>query len=58
MEKKVGADPAAANDDDLEWIFESAAFTKLGGSIAFIKKSAQFVWKGEPRKEGKDKPAT
>jgi hypothetical protein len=35
--------PAAAN---LEEEFERQALQKLGGSIAFIKKSKSFVWKG------------
>lgn len=28
--------------------FEASAFEKLGGSIAYVKKSSSFVWKGKP----------
>jgi hypothetical protein len=37
------ATPSAAS---LEEEFERQALQKLGGSIAFIKKSKSFVWKG------------
>ena len=40
---KVPAVPAAAS---LEEEFERQALQKLGGSIAFIKKSKSFIWKG------------
>jgi len=36
--------PAAAEKE-----FEAQALLKLGGSIAFIKKSSSFVWDGEKR---------
>ena len=36
---------------ELEKTFESSAFEKLGGSIAFVKKSTNFVWKGEEAKK-------
>ena len=35
------AAPATAQQE-----FEKTALEKLGGSIAFVKKSAAFVWKG------------
>jgi hypothetical protein len=41
---KGEADPTP--DAKLEEEFERTALQKLGGSIAFIKKSASFVWKG------------
>lgn len=28
--------------------FEASAFERLGGSIAYVKKSSSFVWKGKP----------
>ena len=34
-------------DKTLEKEFEASALQKLGGSIAFVKKSASFVWKGK-----------
>lgn len=37
--------PAASSS--LQALFESSAMEKLGGSIAFVKKSAGFVWKGK-----------
>jgi hypothetical protein len=39
----------AADAASLEEEFERNALQKLGGSIAFIKKSASFVWKGPQR---------
>lgn len=41
-EQKETVDPKS-----LEKEFETSAFEKLGGSIAFVKKSSKFVWKGE-----------
>ena len=38
--------PAAPAAASLEEEFERQALQKLGGSIAFIKKSKSFVWKG------------
>ena len=35
----------------LESLFESSAMEKLGGSMAFVKKSASFTWKGDPSKK-------
>lgn len=29
--------------------FEASALEKLGGSIAFVKKSGSFVWKGDKK---------
>jgi len=37
------APPSAENE------FEAQALLKLGGSIAFIKKSSAFVWDGDKR---------
>jgi len=37
---------AAPSAGTLEEEFERQALQKLGGSIAFIKKSKSFVWKG------------
>lgn len=31
----------------LETAFEKEALERLGGSIAFVKKSSSFVWKGQ-----------
>ena len=33
----------------LESEFEASALEKLGGSIAFVKKSGSFVWKGDKK---------
>jgi hypothetical protein len=41
-----GTPPAAPAAASLEEEFERQALQKLGGSIAFIKKSKSFVWKG------------
>ena len=41
--RRAPAIPAAAS---LEEEFERQALQKLGGSIAFIKKSKSFIWKG------------
>jgi hypothetical protein len=38
--------PPAPSTASLEEEFERQALQKLGGSIAFIKKSKSFVWKG------------
>lgn len=38
--------PAAPTPATLEEEFERQALQKLGGSIAFIKKSKSFIWKG------------
>jgi hypothetical protein len=44
------AAPEKAEDaKDLEAEFERTALQKLGGSIAFVKKSGGFVWKGPAR---------
>jgi hypothetical protein len=40
---------AASAAEDLESEFERTALQKLGGSIAFVKKSGGFVWKGPAR---------
>jgi hypothetical protein len=34
----------------LEENFESKAMEKLGGSMAFVKKSSSFIWKGDKSK--------
>jgi hypothetical protein len=41
--------PPAPSPASLEEEFERQALQKLGGSIAFIKKSKSFVWKGPSR---------
>lgn len=41
----------AAAAPSLEALFESSAMEKLGGSMAFVKKSASFTWKGGPSKK-------
>lgn len=44
---EVTEDVAAENrekSEDLSKLFESRAFEKLGGSIAFVMKSDNFVW--------------
>lgn len=44
---EVTKDAAAENaekSEDLSKLFESRAFEKLGGSIAFVMKSDSFVW--------------
>jgi hypothetical protein len=38
--------PQAAPASSSEQTFEAQALQKLGGSIAFIKKSSSFVWSG------------
>ena len=43
--RKDAPRPATAS---LEEEFERQALQKLGGSIAFIKKSKSFIWKGPP----------
>ena len=49
---KKPEDPAAAGSGSgVERQFEAEALQKLGGSIAFIKKSSSFVWSGEPKKD-------
>jgi hypothetical protein len=40
----------------LEETLEAEALQKLGGSIAFVKKSSAFVWKGGTGDDGR--PAT
>lgn len=42
----VKVEPKKAGKDSVETQFEASALEKLGGSIAFVKKSASFVWKG------------
>lgn len=50
--------PDASGDKEktLEQQFEESALQKLGGSIAFVKKSAKFVWEGSKRDESGRKP--
>lgn len=50
---KKHEDPAArgGKGGGVERQFEAEALQKLGGSIAFIKKSSSFVWSGEPKKD-------
>ena len=47
LDRQPSADQGAA--PTLEDDFERSALQKLGGSIAFVKKSASFVWKGPER---------
>lgn len=42
--------PGAVETPTLEQEFERSALEKLGGSIAFVKISSGFVWKG-PKNE-------
>ena len=37
-------------DASIEALFESSAMEKLGGSMAFVKKSGTFLWKDEKAK--------
>lgn len=36
-----------SKEASLEEAFEGKTMEKLGGSIAFVKKSSKFVWKGK-----------
>lgn len=44
---------AASASSELETEFERTALQKLGGSIAFVKKSGGFVWKGPARDDAR-----
>ncbi len=48
----AGAAPTASPATEQ---FEAHALKKLGGSVAFIKKSAGFVWKGDGPKPPGDR---
>ena len=39
-------------------LFEATALQKLGGSIAFIKKSSSFIWNGDKGKKDDARPAS
>lgn len=39
--------PPAKKEKDLTERFEEAALAKLGGSLCFVMKKKQFVWKGD-----------
>ncbi len=43
---KEKLEPAKESEASIESRFEESAMEKLGGSIAFVKKSA-FLWKGK-----------
>ena len=49
LDKPVTAPAAAPASESKEREFEAQALVKLGGSIAFIKKSSAFVWDGDKR---------
>lgn len=44
----TAAEPA--REATLEERFEASALERLGGSTAFVKKSSNFVWRGEESK--------
>lgn len=47
--------PEQKKEDKLKEEFEAAAFEKLGGSIAFVKKpGSKFVWGSKDNKEDKN----
>ena len=46
---KMEKEKEEKSDDVLQKAFENSALEKLGGSIAFVKKSASFVWKGQKK---------
>jgi hypothetical protein len=46
---------AAAAAASSEQTFEAQALQKLGGSIAFIKKSSSFVWSGGKKDDARPK---
>ena len=50
LEAREVVAPEPGEQRSLESIFESNAMEKLGGSMAFVKKSAAFLWKGETTK--------
>ena len=57
LDPKAGrkSETGESKGKNLEDVFESQAFQKLGGSIAFIKKSTKFVWSGKKRDDARAK---
>lgn len=47
VKRNVKAEALKSGDGSLESEFEASALEKLGGSIAFVKKSSSFIWKGK-----------
>ncbi|MBI4056635.1 MAG: hypothetical protein HY399_03710 [Elusimicrobia bacterium] len=45
LNKPITKKEAPADNSEQE--FEASALQKLGGSIAFVKKSTGFIWKGK-----------
>ncbi|MBP7506975.1 MAG: hypothetical protein KA807_04075 [Prolixibacteraceae bacterium] len=43
----VNTDNSETKEADFSKIFETKAFEKLGGSIAFVMKSNKFLWEEE-----------
>lgn len=53
--KTASAAPPSAPKSGQD-LFEASALQKLGGSIAFIKKSSSFVWNGDKGKKDDARP--
>ena len=49
--KSAGSVPEAPKSG--QDLYEAAALQKLGGSIAFIKKSSSFVWNGDKKNDAR-----
>lgn len=56
LDKPAPAPTTAPAEASAEKKFEASALVKLGGSIAFIKKSSSFVWEGDKRDDAGRKP--
>ena len=56
LDRPVPAPAPAPAEASTEKKFEASALVKLGGSIAFIKKSSSFVWEGDKRDDAGRKP--
>ena len=56
MDKPAPAPASNPTEPSAEKKFEASALVKLGGSIAFIKKSSSFVWEGDKRDDAGRKP--
>lgn len=53
---KTGSAAPAETPKSGQDLFEASALQKLGGSIAFIKKSSAFVWNGDKGKKDDARP--
>ena len=56
LDKAAPAPSSTPSEASAEMKFEASALVKLGGSIAFIKKSSSFVWEGDKRDDAGRKP--